>query len=174
VSLILRKINRSKWYKDSDPPWLLEGELQADVLGDLRTSSNALSVWHVESDRSNLERIAVAMVLQTKHLDHFDYALFDAQILTELNIQIVEAPGDTSDQEVNDRWHRDLIELSAGRLMELAQVIHSERTERKRILAKRIASYLADFIRAGHIDRAKLEQSQVDKLERYLPGWNRT
>jgi hypothetical protein len=44
VPFFLSKIRKSKWYKHNDVPWLAEGELQADALGDLATNANALSL----------------------------------------------------------------------------------------------------------------------------------
>ena len=173
MPLILRKIRKAKWYRNENVPWLPEGELQADALSDLYTDSNELSVWHVEGDRSNLERIAVAIMLQADHLANFDYALFDAQILMELDIKVVASPGNTVDEEANSHWHRDLKELSAAKLMGLAQVIHSERAEKKRIPEKSIIYHVADSVSAGYIAPACLTESQKEKMRKYLPGWNR-
>ena len=89
MPFILRTIRKSKWYKHERVPWLVEGELQADALGDLRTSDNELSVWLVEDDESNLEQVVTALAVTRQRISNVDYALFDLQFLSELNIKII-------------------------------------------------------------------------------------
>lgn len=68
MPLILRKIEKGRW--NSDPqavPWLPPGEVQAQALLDLAPKDNGLSVWLIEEDRSNLDRVVAALagVLRT-------------------------------------------------------------------------------------------------------------
>lgn len=100
--------------------------MQADALNDLRTSSNELSVWYIEDDESNLEHVITALAASGDTVANLDYALFDLQLITNSDIKIHQSPGITPDERVNALWHRDLIELSASKIMRLATIIFTQ------------------------------------------------
>jgi len=162
VSLVLRKIRKSKWYKNEGVPWLAEGELQADALSDLATKDNELSVWRIEGNRSNLERVVVALAAGCDYISNFDYALFDQETLSEINIRIKNTEGDSPDEDANS-WHVDLAELSATKLMELATAI-MRKAEIKRIPEKSILRLVARAVASGQIDRTKLRLKSPDDM----------
>jgi len=97
VPFVLRKIRKAKWYKHENVPWLKVDELQADVLGDLYTENNALSVWLVTNDKSNLQRVAASLAANCEHLSNLDYALLNVELIADLNIKIVQKGGDSAD-----------------------------------------------------------------------------
>ena len=163
MPLLLRKIRKSKWYLIS---WLPESDLQADSLVDLSTKNNELSVWLIEDDKSNLERIITALAAHCDHLSNFDYALFNPKILKEKNIKTRKSKGISADVEVNELWHLDLYELSALKILSLAQHILSE-AEIKRIQEKQIVKYIRKALQAGKIKPNTLKdgiRSKIDKL----------
>ena len=161
VPFILRKIRKSKWYKHEDVPWLAEDELQADALGDLQTSNNELSVWRVEDDKSNLERIVTALAANVDHVSNFDYALLDMELLSKLSIQTKDSKGDTPDERANVAWHLDLMELSARKLMELAKAIMAK-GEKGRVPKKKLAQLIEQGVNAEQI---KLKQGIRAKID---------
>jgi len=167
VPLFLRIIRKAKWYKNEQVPWLPEGELQADTLTDLSTKSNELSVWHIEDDRSNLEQVVTALAAGRDNIASLDYALFDQQTLLAINIKIKETKGGSPDEKVNS-WHRDLVELSATKLMALAKVIQTEAVK-GRILPKDIIRLIKQAIASGQIERAKLKPGIVAKIDNDQP-----
>ena len=65
---------------------------------------------------------ATALAANRDALANFDYVVLDVHPLTDLNIRVDESKGGTPDEEVN-AWHRDLVELSAQKIMGLAVVI---------------------------------------------------
>lgn len=163
MPLLLRKIRKSKWYSLS---WLPEGDLQADSLVDLSTKNNELSVWFIEGNKSNLERIITALAGHRDHLSNFDYALFDLKFIEEKSIKIRKSKGISVDDEVNERWHLDLYELSALKVLSLAQHIFIE-GEIKRIQEKQIGKYIKKALQAGKIKSEALKdgiRSKIDKL----------
>ena len=81
MPLLLRKVRSSRWYSREKCPWLEAGELQADPLGDLQTMGNALSVWRIENDESNLRNIILALVRSCDHPQNIDYILFNQCVL---------------------------------------------------------------------------------------------
>jgi len=141
---------RRKWDRSQELNWLSRGEIPADPLADLSTTSNELSTWHIEDDLSNLERVIVAIAGTWDRIEHFDYALFDQRLVGELNIEMRQTMGETPDAQAN-HWHRDLVHLSAQRLTELARVIWMHgRTDRK--LQKDIRDALARAVSRREID----------------------
>jgi hypothetical protein len=81
VPFVLRKIRKAKWYKHQKVAWLKAGELQADAIGDLYTENNALSMWLVTDDKSNLQRVAAALAANCEYLGNLDYALLKVELI---------------------------------------------------------------------------------------------
>lgn len=163
MPFLLRTIRKAKWYKNENVPWLAEDELQADALADLSTKDNELSVWHIEDDRSNLEQVVTALAAGRDYIANLDYALFDQQILSAINIKIKDTKGGSPDEKVNS-WHRDLVELSATKLMELAKAIQTKAVK-ERVLPKDIVRLIKQAVESGRINRAKLKPGVVGKIE---------
>ncbi len=156
MSLLVRKIRKSRWYRNHD--WLTEVDIQADSLGDLSTKQNRLSVWFVEEDESNLERIITALAANCDTLSNFDYALFSEDILARESIKIEKSRGISKDSDANDRWHRDICELSAAKLLSIAQHI-SNKGEINRIQEREVGKHISKAVQTGRI-----------KLETLKPG----
>ncbi len=92
----LRKIRKTRWYRNPDfNLWLKENEIPADSLADLNTKDNKLSVWKVEDDESNLEDIIIALTTNGDYISDLSYALFDSNILSDINIEHVQSQGET-------------------------------------------------------------------------------
>jgi len=168
VPLILRKIRKAKWYRSEAVPWLAKEDLQADALVDLATKGNRLSVFVVEDDQSNLERIIAGIAANCDFISDFDYALFAQEALDEVKINAEDTSGETPDRVVNS-WHRDLVELSAANIFALAKVI-ATKAERKRVLSKRVLELVALAVASGQIERGKLglKPDQIAKVDQVL------
>lgn len=65
MARILRKIRKNRWYKTEEISWLPDNELQADALDDLRTKYNELSVYRIDENESNLDRVIAALATNT-------------------------------------------------------------------------------------------------------------
>ena len=164
MSLILRKVRSSRWYPRDECPWLEEGELQADPLGDFQTTENVLSVWLIEDDLSNLNRIITALAANCDYIQNIDYIVFDQGILTEIGIRMQNSQAKTPDGEVNSNWHYDLMEISAQRLLRLVEVL-IDRVEPQRVLQKQIAQWVTDAVLSGQIDIGDLKKHIREKIE---------
>ena len=167
MGFFLRKIRKAKWYKHPDVLWLGEGELQADALSDLKTEANELSVWFVEADRSNLERVIAALAAEGDHLSNFDYALCAVNDVLSLEIEVTQSPGRSPDQQANEAWHRDLTKLTARALLDLAGVIRSN-DERHRVQKKQVEQLVARGVMSGKINREKLKPSVKEHVDRAI------
>lgn len=169
MPVVLRKIRKAKWYKHPDVPWLLEHELQADALFDLKTDDNEMSVWLIDDERSNLDQVIAALAAKTDFLSNFDYAFWDLQFLLDLNIKVVETEGDTEDTEANNVWHRDLCELSASKIMALAQAI-VEREATSRFSPKKVGQLIVQAVSLGRLEQATLKPDLGAKIAKLLPA----
>lgn len=144
MPLLLRTVRENRWYKQPAAPWLERGDVPADPLGDLTTTQNALSVWQVESDRSNLERVVRAVAIGKQKVDSSGWVLFDSEILRSIGIGVAEVRGGTKDEEANG-WHRDLTDLSGSKLVALARAIFAH-GESGTIPKKRMATLIEEGI----------------------------
>lgn len=152
MTLVLRKITKSKWYA---APWLPAGDAPADALGSLGTRRNTLSIWMIEEDESDLERIVAAVAATGDHLAEFDFALLDRRSIEGLGILIHEVAGTSPDVEANAR-HADLVELSAGKVAGLARAIMAN-GDRRRFLGKQVLDLIRASIGAGRFTPESLK-----------------
>lgn len=164
MPFILRTIRKSRWYDSETLPWLPEGDIQADPLGDLVTKGNQLSVWLVDDDRSNLEQILTALAATRDHAANLDYLLFDLQILSETRIRIRQSMGGTPDKEVNDS-HRDLVEVSSLRLVELVKRVLANDHEKGRRLEKELLKLVGQAVLSGRVKLEELKPGLKAKVE---------
>jgi len=132
------------------------------------TKHNKLSVYRITDDKSNLKRVAAALVATCTNISNFDYFLFNEELLQTIGIKSEETKGDTSDESVNS-WHIDLVEISVAKLVNLANTA-SKYGERDRILEKDIKKILAEGFRNGYINReiVKLKSEEVEKIEKLV------
>src|SRR5437660_8036004 len=114
---LLRGVRLGRWL--DSPGWLPAGEAPADCLSDLRAGDSELSVY-VVPEKANPAQVAIALAGTKQRIEESGYILFDVKMATALGIVIQERKGKTADPLVNT-WHRDLVELSAGTLAELAK-----------------------------------------------------
>lgn len=163
MPFVLRKIRKAKWYKNENVPWLAEGELQADALSDLATQGNALSVWMIEDDLSNLRRIIAALVANQTLVSNVDYALLSPQLLLDEQFKFEAVAGDTPDEGANN-WHRDIVELTASRLLRLATLIQ-QTAQIERLSDKEVIRFLSESVAQGFVDRTRLKPGVLAKLK---------
>lgn len=169
MAYLLRKIRKSRWYKTEETNWLNNEELQADALDDLRTQSNAFSVFHINQEETNLHRVVAALAANNKFLSNFDFALFDEEVISETGIKIKKSLGDSPDDQVNN-WHSDLRELSAQKLLHLASQIRT-RAKINRMNHLQVLNLVADSLINGRIERSHIKwESQEDlaKLDKIV------
>ena len=149
MPLLLRTIRKPRWY--GDMAWLEEGKAQADALRDLETRDNKLSVWHVEDDESNLQQVVAAVSCKRDQASNLDYALFDQDVLARISARIEHTVGETLHNEANARWHRHIVELSAEKTAELANII-MECGTRVRISEAKVVELIRQAVASGAVD----------------------
>lgn len=150
MAFFFRKVRRTKWYREDPKGQASIEKLQADALGDLRTQSNLLSLFIVDNDLGNLERIAAAFAATSEHRGNLDYVLVDRQAINKLGLKEIPNPGETKDQEVN-KVHIDMAIPNAQNLVDLAFVFWNE-GDTKRIQQKKIQQMIQEGKESGQIE----------------------
>lgn len=165
MPFFVRIIRHSRWYIQEEK-WLQKGEIPADTLIDLRTEKNKLSVWVVEDNKSNLDRVLTAFAANRNDIDNLDYALFKQSIISKCNIQTEKSDAETPDREANISWHYNFIQLSAQKLVNLATMIIEENAELERIPKQRITQMIKEAVESGYIDSGKLKSGILKEINK--------
>jgi hypothetical protein len=158
MPLLLIGVRESRWLKSDAKIFLERDDVPADPVADLRVSENMLSVWEIEPDKANLERVIRALVVGGERVSDRGYVLFDAAILDKAGIKApVHNAGKTLDKGINS-CHRDLVDLSGNQLVKLVKGI-LEGGESGRVLKKR----LLELIDAG-VEAKELPENLRDRF----------
>lgn len=154
------------WYARDDQPWIPSGDIPGDTLQAFRTNENELSVWFIQNDKSNLDRVVAAFATTKTSLDTLDYVLLPDNFLPP-DIQVKEDAGESCDQLANEKWHRDLVQLTGHRIVELAKQFYHEGYE-KEGLGRYEDSDIAILIKQG-IQRSEIDVNKLNaKLRKAL------
>ena len=126
---LIRKLENKLWLdkqiaQHSNPSTTLNA--QADAVKNFRTRNNALSVF-IADDADNINRILAAIAAGSDKIYNADYAIFDADILDQHQINYEKCPGETPDTTVNE-LHVDLKNLTAHQICLLTQDIQNQGT----------------------------------------------
>ncbi|MBI2304825.1 MAG: hypothetical protein HYU86_08800 [Chloroflexi bacterium] len=131
-------------------------------MADLNTTGNKLSVWHVEDDKSNLNQVIVALASNFDYSSNVDYVLFDKNLLSRASIAMEHSKGETLLKEA-DSWHRDLIQLTAQKVVELAKLA-MQNGEKKRVSEEEVISLVRKAVETGAIDSGNLKKGLRRKI----------
>lgn len=170
MSFYLRIINKNRWYRSNQPTWLPQNEIPAQPLADVvpKPEEN-LSLWLIENDKSNLNRVAAAVASTREKLDKLDYALFPIEIIDQLGLTAAKSPGKTLDDDANSDWHWDLIQLTANKATLLAKELYA-RAEITRLWPDEVQQLIREEIRLNHLIKAKLKAKLQADLNEERPG----
>ncbi len=162
---LLRKIDRKiNWAKDGDfTKYLSADAAPADALQDLSTTENRLSIWRIEEDRTNLDRVLAAIVSGRDNLQKCDFIIFDSRHIEENGLEIEANPGGTLDSDANSKWHLNLTHLSATGLGRLANAMFAY-GERHRRFERELIPLLRQSISSGYIQEAALKPNVAAKV----------
>ena len=163
MEFVLRKLDRRAAFHPVD--WIQEGDVSADALSNLRTIGNALSVWQIDENTTNLDRVIAALAAGRMKLDKIDYALIDRQALDPLGIRLVKETGGSFDRDANTMWHQDITGLSGSKLLELASTLQTH-AKFKRIHRNDVRDLVVASIDDGFIDSTQLDAKLREDLAR--------
>jgi hypothetical protein len=160
MALLLRVLTKPKWVR---PAGMLADDIPADVLSDLRSTNNMLSVWMVEANGDGLDVAITALASARARLDKLDYALIDEAILPEIAIRCVRSEGNSPNITANGSAHRDLTELTVQNVSQLARRIMP--LEKQRVTEARVKRLLLDALERGVLDRNRMDPKLLSELE---------
>ncbi len=157
---------RNRWNQEAHFPWVEPEDVPADPIQDLASRENKLSVWHVESDKSNLERVVAAVASGRNDLSsEAAYALFADDAPGRLGIRVENSQGASLDSQANQNWHRNLAELSGRKLVKLTgELLAHAEIDRK--FPREVAEAINRSIESGFIQRETVRQSLLDHISR--------
>jgi len=165
MAKLLRRIqHKPNWDPQGEfSTYLPPGQAPADSLDDIATDANRLSIWQIDDEGTNLDRVLAAMASPRENLQKLDYLIFDIQDVQVLEIPVEASPGNTLDQEANKSWHFHLTHLSAAALASLANRMLA-RGPARRQNERQLIALLDKSVANGWIDQSRLSPSIRSKL----------
>lgn len=158
MSLLVRKIDRSKWRLEGRN---VEREhIPADALTNcMKTKQNRLSVWEIDSG-DLIDEAALAIVASGQHIESIDLVALSREQLSQNRIGMSRSPGLTPVGDLKEK-HMDLSDLTYGKLgviaYQIAQVIVENRV--KRYTKVHLKAILKDAVTNGRVDVDELDES---------------
>ncbi len=106
-------------------PWLIMPGLPSDLLGNeaVRTDNCELSVYFINEDKSNINRVMAALNAKREFLTDTGYLLFEESLPSDIGIKVQQTDGETYDDHLNKNWHYDLVELNADAIVNLCEAL---------------------------------------------------
>ena len=162
MSLLIRKIKKSKWLQGDEVP----DDVPADAItgGCVRTQCNTLSVWEVP-DENRIDEAVLAIVAAGHHLESIDIVQIDREYLEENEVDCIQTKGCTKVEDLVDT-HIDLSNLTYKELGIIAYHIVDKFRQNKveRYRKKRLKEILRDAIHNKRLKITDLEDSISEKL----------
>jgi hypothetical protein len=124
-----------------------------------------MSVWVINDDEGNLKRVLCALAATRDSIVAFDFLLFDQSIPDILGISVKQTDGATPDIHANQNWHRDLVDLSARKLVELAISVFENSEPARRYSENEVLTMLKAGIQRNELDLARVKEGVLKKVE---------
>lgn len=160
---IVRKFSKAKW------TLLTEGStsyknLQADaVTSCLRTSSNTLSVWAVESTNwDEIKPVLAALFSSTDSPTRTDVIIMEKEVIeNNIGIALRQSDGSTPATENVNKLHHDLINIDLCKIDAFANLMYQENIKTNNPLIRRfreseVIDIVKSSIASNEIDPSKL------------------
>ncbi len=169
MSYLVRRITRAKWEPGDG---LAQGEIPADaVTVDLRTNSNTLSFWQLETPSNDLEicRIALAITTAAERIDRMDLTWIDKNRLSDQGISINPSDGRTPVESLRGN-HFDVTKLDLGRLCGVAKGIAEALSQRqhRRFTKKELIQIIVEGLRDDLVSINDLAPKVKEEIEKGL------
>ena len=79
-------------------------------------------------------------------------------MLSQAGLNAQEVPGQSKDKDANARWHRDLLEISASKLIKLVELVHRE-GKLDRASERDVIALIKQSVDAGLIEKRGLDET---------------
>lgn len=159
MPLLVRRINRSKWYVTDDEGALLRDILADTLTGDLKTNRNCISLWEIV-DESEIEKAVLALTSGSKQTDFstIHVVMLMPEQLASAGLEIEPSEGDTAISGLRN-LHRDITNLRYSTLGVLSNcIIDSIIEERVKTFTRlHVRELFRSALRAGNVDTELLD-----------------
>lgn len=168
MAFLVRKISRAKWPNDVCELCNIPG----DTVSDLRTSSNTLSLWRIETE-DDLEKAALALSAssKTERIEMVSVAWIPEELFTENCLSLENSSvGDTVVFDL-ENTHCDVCNLTYASLGIVAQTILREiiKEERyKRFTKGHIKKILTKAYLDDRIEESRCKPSLIQEIKKAL------
>ena len=157
MAFLFREIRNKSWWDKSkeELPWLGQGVLVGDVFKGLGTVDGSLSVYLINEDKSNINRVVAAYACTRNSIQRVDYDLMPTDAVTGA-FRMNKIAGNTADDEVN-QWHYDITELTTRSLVDFAYLIGDHLVSMTRVREKTVARAVKLGIERGYLDCDRID-----------------
>lgn len=169
MTYYVRKISRAKWpnnehESDFDYDNFDINELKADAItGCIKTSSNELSLWKIESKDEDINAI-LPIVAGFEKPNTFDIVYIQEEDLKEAGIELNKTKGRTPVIELQE-LHYDADVKNYSGLGTFAKIItHALKDNYKRIKEKDVKKIIEKAIADGKLNKEDLDLKMQEKL----------
>lgn len=150
-------------FRNASEGWLSATDIRGDALKSLRTADNELSIFVLDQiGPAELDRMFAAYAAQRVEPDALDFAILDEADIEALNLKLSNELGVTPDALVNS-WHRNISELSAGKIHDLAVCLQAKAVFCRR-RKKDVIRLVKKALDAGYIDQALVKPKILAKV----------
>lgn len=162
-----RKITRVKWETGNE---FAPNEIPADaVTADLRTKSNTLSFWQLETPTNYIEisKIALALVTEADRIDRLDLTWIDKNGFRSQGISVNPSDGRTPVKSLQST-HVDVAKLDLNRLSKIASWIADglSQNQYRRFTKKEIIQIIIEAIRQDLVSLDDLAPEVKDEIDK--------
>ena len=160
MAYLMRMITPPRWIQEQHEITCLE-DINAESLSDLSAEENAISTWYVGDKGENEIRHAVlALTSGFRSLDEIKVVYLDVNIIRQAGLSIAETTGITKIEEYAN-LHRDIDQLNAGKLIQLANIILEQvwNNQTQTFCAEDIALWMIQIINDGKLDFNSLDKN---------------
>ena len=133
---------------------------------DLIPSEGSLSVFLINDDESNLQRVIAAQAARRDRTEKFDYILMDYKELDALGIQWEKTPANTPDDQVNAS-HIDLLCMNVSKIVDLAYAFRTNSSP-VRVGETEIKELLKQGVASGHLVFSKINLKSDQEFRNLL------
>ena len=166
--LLARKITRAKWQPKNG---ISDGKIPADAItADLRTQSNALSLWECgAATQEDIEAVVLALAVAVDRIDKIDIVWFSDDDLRAGGLRIIQTPGRTPISEMSSR-HYDAQNLDYEQLGTIADCVANalSNAQYKRFTQRRVRDIISAAAQQDRVSLIDLNDKIRRDIERIL------
>lgn len=159
----LRKVRWMRWEDRIIDPKTPFTAISPDPLGDVSTIKKKLSLWQVDDDFANLDRVIALLAATVQAPAEFAFITFPADQVDFLGLRVTQDNGQSPDAKANVMWHFDLEVPSAEHLIRFARfLLHQGKRDRKNVEDVKRLIYVG--IQKRELDPTKMSSSLLAKV----------